>query len=135
MEHVLGEYCCQSEMVKLDPRDPPWGLIPDPGSPIPGPCKKYIYHKNTLCDIERQMGVEMIMKCGVSRTDRHPSSSLILVTLCMGFLFSVEDPLFTRLYYGPSYTCPSILPAGALGLWHVRPPYNFLFKFAPFFSL
>ncbi len=46
----------------------------------------------------------------------------------MGFLFSVEDPLFTRLYYGPSYTRPSILPAGALGLWHVHPPYNILFK-------
>ncbi len=81
------------------------------------------------------MGVEMILHCGVSRTDRHPSSRLTWVTAYVGFLFSVEDPLFTGLYYGPSYTCPSILPAGALGLWHVHPPYDFLFKFATFFSL
>ena len=103
--HTMVPVLQGAEMVKLDPRDPPWGLIPDPGSPIPGPCKKYIYHKNTSCDIERQMGVEMIMQCGEARPGSRPSSRLTQVTEFIGFLFRVEN-LFL-----PDYTTSQVTPA------------------------
>jgi hypothetical protein len=120
-----------SEMVKLElargPAGVPalipgplWRLIPDsdPGSPIPGPCKEYIYLENTMCGMKRQVDVEMIMHDGDFRIDR--SAPRWFETYSGNYRQRIFVQCVRSFTF--DYTCPSILPAGALGLWPVHPP-------------